>query len=589
MPPSSPWLANHPPGVRAAVAPLDHPNLGALATAAARRDRDGIAFTCVLPNGFAGHLTFATLDRHATAFARHLLQRGVRPGDRVALVMPNILAYPIAALGVLRAGAVVVNVNPLYTERELRLQIQDSGAVAAVVVPQLADRLAAASRGTALRHVIGASVVEGFPAVQRWIAKAKLALTPPRPQARFTSFAHALAQGHRSSAALPVVGPDDLALLQYTGGTTGTAKGAMLTHRNLLANLAQVSEILRPCLTPGNETELVVLPLYHVFAFTLGMLLPLHRGARAVLVPVPRPLSNVRAAVDKFPPTFAIAVSTLLQGLQDEAWFRQRPPSSLVAVYAGGTAVPDAVRAGFEQLSGALVVEGFGLSEASPLVTYNPAVRADGNPAVRADGRLVRTLDRVGGVGLPLPSTEVRIVDDEGNDVAPGQPGELLVRGPQVMQGYWQRPDETAATLRDGWLRTGDVAVMDELGYLRIVDRMKDMILVSGFNVYPAEVETCLAEHPQVAEVAVVGVPDETTGEAVQAFVVRKDDALTEEELRTWSRTVLTGYKVPRHVRFVDALPKNVLGKVLRRELRGRAPADRRAVVGSGAGAPPPP
>jgi long-chain acyl-CoA synthetase len=536
-------------------------NVADLASRSALTHGHATAFTTVLPNGFSGAVSFADLDIHATSFARWLVVQGVQPGDRVALVMPNILAYPIAAMGTLRAGAIIVNVNPLYTEREMRLQIEDSGAVVAVVVQQLADRLAAAIQGTAVRKVVAASVADLFPLLQRWVVQAKLALTPPRAHAKFLPFVEVLAQGARSRVPLPHVTSDAVALLQYTGGTTGTAKGAELTHRNLLFNLAQVKEIVAPCLTPGHETELVVLPLYHVFAFTLGMLLPLHMGYHGVLVPLPRPVRNLRAAIDKYPPTFAIAVTTLLNGLLGEKWFADHPPKTLRAVYAGGTSVPDATREAFERATGALVIEGFGLSEASPLVTYNPAVR-------KGD-RVVRTLDRAGGVGLPLPSTDVRIVEDGGHDAKTGEPGEVLVRGPQVMRGYWQRPEETAATLADGWLHTGDIGTLDEVGYLRIVDRKKDMILVSGFNVYPVEVEACLAVHPSVAEVAVIGVPDVGTGEAVRAFVVVREGAATsQDELRAHCREVLAAYKVPRVVTLVDALPKNPLGKVLRRELR---------------------
>jgi long-chain acyl-CoA synthetase len=561
MPISRPWLAHHPAGIRHDVEPVAVDNVADLATHSALTHGHATAFTTVLPNGFSGALSFADLDLHATSFARWLVVQGVRPGDRVALVMPNILAYPIAAIGTLRAGAIIVNVNPLYTEREMRLQIEDSGATVAVVVQQLADRLAAAAQGTAVRMVVAASVADLFPLLQRWVVQAKLALTPPRVQTKGLPFVEVLAQGARSAVPLPQVSSDAVALLQYTGGTTGTAKGAELTHRNLLANLAQVKEIVAPCLTPGHETELVVLPLYHVFAFTLGMLLPLHMGYHGVLVPLPRPVRNLRAAIEKYPPTFAIAVTTLLNGLLGEKWFTDHPPKTLRAVYAGGTAVPDATREAFERATGALVIEGFGLSEASPLVTYNPAVR-NGD-------RVVRTLDRAGGVGLPLPSTDVRIVDDGGQDAAMGAPGEVLIRGPQVMRGYWQRPDDTAATLADGWLHTGDIGTLDEVGYLRIVDRKKDMILVSGFNVYPVEVEACLATHAAVAEVAVIGVPDAATGEAVRAFVVVREGAGTsQDELRAHCREVLAAYKVPRVVTLVDALPKNPLGKVLRRELR---------------------
>ena len=394
--------------------------------------------------------------------------------------------------------------------------------------------------------------------------EAKLALSGPRVKTRALSFAAALRRGRALRHAFPEVAPGDTALFQYTGGTTGKSKGAVLSHGNVLANLAQVAEITAPCLDPGAEVELTILPLYHVFAFTLGFLFPLDRGFHDLLVPLPRPASNLRPALTKHPVTFAPAVNTLLRALLAEPWFSARPPPSLKAVYAGGGAVDGPVREEWERVTGSLVIEGYGLSEASPLVSYNPAVKRD--------GRLVRTMPQVGGVGLPLPSTEVRLVDEAGADVAAGGRGEVLVRGPQVMQGYHGRSDETAVALAGGWLRTGDVATMDGDGYLRIVDRKKDLILVSGFNVYPTEVEECIATHPAVSEVAVVGFPDPATGEQVRAFVVPKDPALTADEVRAHCKGLLTHYKVPRSVAFLEELPKNALGKVLRRQLKADRP-----------------
>jgi long-chain acyl-CoA synthetase len=558
---NAPWIPHHPPGVRPTIDPPSVPNLSAVALASARHHGEAPAFTTVLPNGFAGTLSFAALDAHADAFASFLsAEAGLAPGERVAILLPNCLAYPVAALGVLRAGGVVVNTNPLYTEREIALQLADSGAVAVVALDAFGDKLARALPGTRVRTVIHAGVADLFPLARRLLVRAKLALSGPRQKARALSFADALRRGAARRASFPAVGPNDTALLQYTGGTTGRSKGAVLTHGNVLANLAQVAEITAPCLDPGAETELTALPLYHVFAFTLGFLFPLDRGFHTLLVPLPRPVKNLRPAFERYPVTFAPVVNTLLRGLLAEPWLEAKPPPTLKAVYAGGAPVDPGVRVEWERVTGSVVIEGYGLSEASPLVSYNPAVRRD--------GRVVRTLLQVGGVGLPLPSTEVRLVDDRGEEVAPGDRGEILVRGPQVMQGYHGRADETAEALAGGWLRTGDIGTLDADGYLRIVDRKKDMILVSGFNVYPNEVEECIAAHPGVAEAAVVGFPDEATGEQVRAFVVAREPGLTPEEVRAHCRGLLAPYKVPRQVTLVPEMPKNPLGKVLRRELR---------------------
>jgi long-chain acyl-CoA synthetase len=558
---NAPWLTHHPPGVRAAIDPPAVPNLAELARASARARGDAPAFTTVLPNGFSGTLGFAELDAHADAFAAYLIgELGLAPGDRVALLLPNCLAYPVAALGVLRAGGIVVNTNPLYTEREIGLQLVDSEAAVVVAIDRLAARVAGVLESTRVRTLILAGVADLFPLPKRLLVEAKLALAGPRPKVRAVRFAAALRRGRALRAAFPALGPADTALFQYTGGTTGKSKGAVLSHGNLLANLAQVAELTGPCLVPGEETELTVLPLYHVFAFTLGFLFPLDRGFETLLAPLPRPASNLRAAITRHRVTFAPAVNTLLRALLAEPWFTSRPPPALKAVYAGGAAVDPAVREEWERITGSLVIEGYGLSEASPLVTYNPAVRRD--------GKLVRTLPAVGGVGLPLPSTEVRLVDDAGADVPSGGRGEILVRGPQVMQGYHGRPDETAQALAGGWLHTGDIGTMDGCGYLRVVDRKKDLIIVSGFNVYPTEVEECIATHPAVAEVAVIGIPDPATGEHVRAFVVPRNPDLTADEIRAHCRRVLAAYKVPRSVAFVTDMPKNPLGKVLRRELR---------------------
>ncbi|MGI5865214.1 MAG: 1-acylglycerol-3-phosphate O-acyltransferase [Myxococcales bacterium] len=564
-----PWHAHYPPGVAADAEMLPFASIGEMARSAAARWGDRTACTMVLPNGWEASLTWREVDRLSEHFAGFLRSRGVGKGDRVALVLPNCLAYPVCSLGVLKAGAVLVNTNPLYTERELEAQLVDSGARLVVVLGNLRDKVERVLPRTSVETLVVTAVGDFFPTAMRLAIAAKLRLARAVPKARAPGvpLARALRLGaaHLSDGPEPAVGRDDVALLQYTGGTTGVSKGAMLTHGNLLANAAQIAQITRGSLEFGRETVLTVLPLYHVFAFTINHLYAFYTGHHSILVPNPRPLRNLRAALRRHEVTWATAVNTLLKGLLAEPWFVSRPPRGLKAVYAGGMEVQPAVFERWERETGSLVIEGFGLTEASPLVTFNPSTR---------DGKgMRRTLAKVNGVGLPLPGTDLRLMDERGEPVAPGERGEILVKGPQVMLGYWKRPDETSTVLADGWLRTGDVGALDEDGYLRITDRKKDMIVVSGFKVFPNEVEACIAAHPLVAEVAVLGVPDERTGEAVRAFVVPKSAGLTAEDVLVHCRRLLTHYKIPRAVSFVAEVPKSAVGKVLRRELRSQLEA----------------
>ena len=513
------WWARYPEGVGREARPFPFANLGQLVRSAARRYGDRKAETLVLPNGMEASLSFKEVDDLSDAFAaylRHGLQ--LQPGTRVAILLPNTLAYPVCAFGALKAGCVVVNTNPLYTPRELEQQLQDSGAEVLVVLDHFGDKVTAVVPRTGVKSIVVTGISDFFPLVTRTLIKAKLRLSGLVPPLGLpsTRLGQALQQGalHLAKARLlpDAVQPPDptretLALLQYTGGTTGTSKGAMLSHGNLLANLEQLAEITGIYLAHGEETVLTVLPIYHVIAFTINLLFGFHTGSHSILVPNPRPLLNLRPAFKRHEITWMTAVNTLLKALPDESWFRPDMTRKMLGAFAGGMQTHPAVLQRWEAFTGCLVIEGFGLSETSPLVTYNAAVR---------EGmRLRRTMPQVGGVGLPLPGTDVRIVDDEGNPVATGGHGEIVVRGPQVMQGYWQQPDETARTLRDGWLRTGDIGCIDADGYLEITDRKKDMIIVSGFNVFPNEVEACIALHPDVADVAVVGVPSDDTGEAV--------------------------------------------------------------------------
>jgi long-chain acyl-CoA synthetase len=558
-----PWLAQYGREIRAELPTPQDASLPALASRACQKFAKQTAFTAVMPNGMYGSLSYAQVDEMSDAFAHYL--RAVlklQAGDRVALQMPNCLGYPVALLGVLKAGCVAVNTNPLYTVHEMVHQFNDSGAKAVVIVDLFADKLQQALPSTGVKHVVITRVPEFFPAlvggivqgVMRWWNR-----VVPEHTLQAARLPDALEQGRRAKASAGDAkaywkGLDhrSLALLQYTGGTTGVAKGAMLTHGNLLWNLAQMRAMCDSRIEDGKEVVLTALPLYHIFAFTVNFLCMFDAGARNILVPSPRPIQNLQRAIENYRITWITGVNTLYNALLNEEWFTAFPPKSLKAAGGGGAAMHHAVVERFEQVTGAPLVEGYGLTESSPVVCFQPLHGS-------------RTRDSI---GVPAPQTEVRLVDDAGQPVALGQPGELIVRGPQVMQGYWQRPEASAEVLRDGWLYTGDVAVMDERGTFRIVDRKKDMILVSGFNVYPNEIEDALTRHDGVLEAAVIGVPDSKTGEAVRAYVVRRDETLTTDALLSHCRTLLTGYKMPARIEFRDELPKTPIGKILRKDLR---------------------
>jgi long-chain acyl-CoA synthetase len=525
---------------------------------------DAIAFTQVMPNGMNGRLRFRDVDRYSDHFAAYLREvLGLAAGDRVAVQMPNCLAYPVVAFGVLKAGCVLVNTNPLYTAPEMVHQFNDSGARVLVIVDIFADRLPAAIPRTGVETVVTVRITEFFPSliagIVRGVQRYWNRQLPPVEVAH-TPFREALASGRARSATAAGdyqegVGPESVAVLQYTGGTTGVSKGAMLTHRNLLANTDQILTVGGDYLEPRRETVLTALPLYHIFAFTANLLVFYRAGGHNILVPSPRPPSNLKRAFENYPITWLTGVNTLFHALLNESWFAEYPPRKLKAAISGGMALHESVAKRWQEVTGTPVAEGYGLTETSPVLTVNP-------------------LDSLkpGSIGLPVGNTEVRCLDDDGQPVAAGTAGELAARGPQVMPGYWNRPEETEQVLdAEGWFRTGDVGVEDEDGYFRIVDRKKDMILVSGFNVYPNEVEEVLAAHPGVQEAAVIAVPDEATGEAVKAFVNPSDPALTAEELIRHCRASLAAYKVPRQVEFRDDLPKSPIGKILRRELRPAA------------------
>jgi long-chain acyl-CoA synthetase len=512
-------------------------------------------------------MTYAELDRLSQQMAAWLQGRGLKQGARVAIMMPNVLQYPVAMAAVLRAGGTIVNVNPLYTPRELQHQLIDAGAEAIIVLENFAHTLEQVIAHTGIKHVVVGTMgdllgtVKG--AVVNFVVRNVKKIVPRFELPGAIGFNKMLAEGARMTFTPVKLGHDDIAFLQYTGGTTGVSKGAVLLHRNVIANVLQNEAWLKPALgrqPEGQQLQFVcALPLYHIYALTVCALMGMRTGGMNLLIPNPRDIPGFVKELSRYRINIFPAVNTLYNGLLNNPDFAKLDFSSLLVANGGGMAVQRVVADKWLKLTGTAIVEGYGLSETSPVVTAN-----------RCD-----ISEFTGTIGLPLPSTEVQILDDASSPVPFGQPGEIAVRGPQVMAGYWKRDDETATVMTaDGFFKTGDIGIMDERGYIRIVDRKKDMIIVSGFNVYPNEVEEVVAAHPGVFEVACVGVPDEHSGEAVKLFVVRKDPNLTEQELMAYCKTELTGYKRPKHIEFRDALPKTNVGKILRRELRDeKAPA----------------
>ncbi len=561
---SKPWTRHYGDAIPAQLPPPQHANLAELVRTAEARFAQHKAFTTCMPNGMHGTLTYAQVAQHADAFAVYLREcLGLAAGTRVALQTPNCLAYPVVAFGVLKAGCVLVNTNPLYTPSEMEHQFSDSGAEALVIVDMFANKLEDLLARTAIKHVIVCEVSQFFPAIPRAVIRSVMKVwnqVLPAIHIQHVKLASALAEGARARQAKNIevaaytagVDRDALAVLQYTGGTTGASKGCMLTHGNLLSNREQAYAMGRSHIVDGAECVLTALPLYHIFAFQLNLLSFYAVGARNVLAPNPRPIGNLQRAFENYPITWVSGVNTLFNALLNEEWFTAFPPKELKAAVAGGAALQYPVAQRWERVTGTQISEGYGLTEAAPMVSFNP----------------LTGVQKPDSIGIPAPGTEVRLVDDAGQPVALGQPGELIVRGPQVMPGYWNRPEETAAAIRDGWLYTGDVAIMDADGYFRIVDRKKDMVLVSGFNVYPNEIEDVIARMEEVLEVGVIGVPDARTGEAVRAYVVPLAESLTEEAVKAHCRKHLSAYKVPKVIEFRSELPKTPIGKILRKELR---------------------
>jgi long-chain acyl-CoA synthetase len=553
-----PWLSAYPEGVAPNVDTSAYSSLVDLMQDSFRRYGDRSAFT------FLGRtLTYSELDRLSQVFAAYLQSLGLVVGDRVAIMLPNTLQYPIAVAAVLRAGFVAVNINPLYTKRELELQLRDSDAKAIVILENFGATLQACLPRTSVKHIVLCAMGDRLGWLKgtlvNHVVRHVKKMVPAYSLPTAVRFNEALSQGERCTLVSPEIHGDDLAVLQYTGGTTGVSKGAELLHRNLVANVLQSEAWNSPALKriPADEqvTFVCALPLYHIFAFTINMMSCLRMGGCSILLPNPRDLPAVMKELSQHRFHIFPAVNTLFNAMTNHPDFNKVDWSHLVVSLGGGTAVQSAVAKLWLEKTGCPICEGYGLSETSPSASCN----------------VVTSQAFTGTIGVPIPGTEMKIIDDEGNEVPVGEPGEIAIRGPQVMAGYWQRPDETARVMTpDGFFKSGDVGVMDERGFFRIVDRKKDMILVSGFNVYPNEVEDVVASLPGVLECAVIGVADERSGEAVKLVVVKKDQALTEAQVLAHCKENLTGYKIPRVIEFRDELPKTPVGKVLRRELRDK-------------------
>jgi long-chain acyl-CoA synthetase len=556
-----PWLSAYSPGVPQDIDPSQYVSLVQLMEESFQKFAARPAYS------FMGReVTFAETDSLSGAFAAYLQGLGLAKGDRVAIMMPNVPQYPVAVAAILRAGYVIVNVNPLYTPRELEHQLKDSGSKAIVIVENFANTLEQCIANTPVQHVVLAAMGDMLGtlkgALVNYVVRNKKKLVPKYNLPTAVRFNDAIAQGRRSAFRKPEIKSDDVAVLQYTGGTTGVSKGAVLLHRNIIANVLQSEAFNKPVMdkVPGNEqsTSVCALPLYHIFAFTVGMMLSMRTGGKLILIPNPRDLPGVLKELSKHKFHSFPAVNTLFNGLANHPDFGKVDWSNLKVSVGGGMAVQGAVAKLWLDKTGCPICEGYGLSETSPSASCNPTT----------------STEYTGTIGVPLPSTYMKCIDDDGKEVPLGQPGEIAIKGPQVMAGYWQRPDETAKVMTpDGFFKSGDIGVQDERGYFKIVDRKKDMVLVSGFNVYPNEVEDVVAKLPGVMECAVVGVTDEKTGEAVKLVVVKKDPNLTEQQVRDYCRANLTGYKQPKVVEFRTDLPKTPVGKILRRELREKTKA----------------
>ena len=553
-----PWLSAYPPGVPADIDASQYPSLVGLMEESFKRYRDRVAYS------FMGRdITFGQTDNLSLSFAAYLQGLGLAKGDRVAIMMPNVPQYPVAVAAILRAGFVVVNVNPLYTPRELEHQLKDAGAKAIVIIENFASTLEHCLANTPVKHIVLCAMGDQLGMLKgtlvNYVVRSVKRMVPPFNLPGAVRFNDALAQGARAALKRPDIRPDDIAVLQYTGGTTGVSKGAVLLHRNVIANLLQSEAWNAPAMAglPAGEqlTYVCALPLYHIFAFTVNMMLGMRTGAKNILIPNPRDLPAVLKELAKHKVNSFPAVNTLFNGLANHPDFNTVDWSHLRVSLGGGMAVQGAVAKLWLEKTGCPVCEGYGLSETSPSASCNPT----------------NSRAFTGTIGVPLPSTSFKLLDDDGHEVPTGQSGEIAIKGPQVMAGYWQRPDETDKVMTpDGYFKTGDIGTMDERGFFKIIDRKKDMVLVSGFNVYPNEIEDVVAKLDGVMECACVGMLDDKSGEAVKLVIVKKTPDLTEADVRAYCKENLTGYKQPKVVEFRTELPKTPVGKILRRELRDK-------------------
>lgn len=552
------WLKTYPPGVPADIDVNRYGSVVEMMEESFQKFASRSAFS------FMGkELSYKQVEELSQTFGAYLQSLGLARGDRVAVMMPNVMQYPVAVAGIMRAGYTLVNVNPLYTARELEHQLKDSGAKAIVILENFAATLEKCIAATPVKHVVLCAMGDQLGllkgALVNYVVRNVKKMVPEFRLPQAVRFNAAIAKGSSATFKKAAIKADDVAVLQYTGGTTGVSKGAVLLQRNLVANLLQADACFQPALKKIPEgvqmNEVCALPLYHIFAFTVGMMLSMRLGGKLILIPNPRDLPAVLKELTKHKVHVLPAVNTLFNGLANHPDFNSVDWSHLLVSAGGGTAVQSAVAKLWFEKTGCAICEGYGLSETSPIATSNP----------------VNITEYSGSIGVPVPSTWLKLLDDEGNEVAPGQSGEIAIKGPQVMTGYWQRPDETAKVMTpDGYFKSGDIGVMDENGYFKIVDRKKDMILVSGFNVFPTELEDVVAQMDGIMECACVGVPDEKSGEAVKLVIVRKNPAVTEDQVRAFCKENLTGYKQPKLIEFRNDLPKTPVGKILRRELRNK-------------------
>ena len=550
---SRPWLKHYSDGVPANIDPNEYPTLVDYIRTKCQEFKKRKAFSCM-----GKELTYGEVDKLSDQFGAYLLSRGLEVGDRVAIMMPNLLQYPIALFGCLKAGMIIVNTNPLYTPREMEHQFTDSQVKAVIIAENFASNLESMLSKTQIKTIITTSIGELLGGLKGKMVDMAIRhvkrMVPKYSLPNTVTFSEALKQGKKFELQEFQNTSESVVVHQYTGGTTGVSKGAMLTNKNLVANMSQIKAFLDPYVDGDGADHVVIcpLPLYHIFAFSCNCLAMMSIGALTVLITNPRDLSSIIKEYKRYKVTGMTGVNTLFNALNNNPDFKALDFSSMAVANAGGTALQKAVADDFEAITGLQIAEGYGMTEASPVVTTNPK------------GGI-----RIGTIGVPVPSTDVRIVGDDGQPLPQGESGELQVKGPQVMKGYYKKPEETAKTITpDGWLNTGDIAVMEADGYFKIVDRKKDMILVSGFNVYPNEIEDVVALHPKVDEVAAIGVKDDKSGEVVKVFVTIKDSTLTKDELIQHCRENLTGYKVPKQVEFIKELPKSNVGKILRRQLR---------------------